>query len=95
LQGDSLSNEILVKAGSEMAYALHLLALVFDPQAIVLGGGLSQTTGPYLESIRSGVAHWAAQAPIFREINRPDFIRLTGLKRDAGILGAAAIFMTA
>jgi glucokinase len=94
LQGDSLSNEILVKAGAELAYALHLLALAFDPQAIVLGGGLSQTTGPYLEAIRSGVTHWATQAPIFQEINRSGFIRLTGLNRDAGILGAAAIFMT-
>lgn len=92
LQGDELANEILTKAGSDLAYALHLLALSFDPQAIVLGGGLVQTKGPYLEAFWQGLPRWEEQSPLFREINVAGFIRLSSLKRDAGILGAAAIF---
>ncbi len=92
LQGDTLAIEILTLAGSKLAYALHLLAILFDPQAIVLGGGLSHTRGHFLEAIRSGVACWMEQSPVFREINVADFIRPGRLKRDAGILGAAAIF---
>ena len=92
LQGDSLANEILIQAGSHLAYALHMLALSFDPQAIVLGGGLAQTKGPFLEALWQGIARWEAQSPLFHEINVAGFIRLSSLKRDAGILGAAAIF---
>lgn len=92
LQGDELAVEVLSGAGSLLAYAVHILALTYDPQAIVLGGGLAHTSGPYLDSFRQGLEVWMEQAPLFRDINKPAFIRLSSLKRDAGILGAAAIF---
>jgi glucokinase len=90
-RGDRLAQRILSKAGSHLAYAIYLLAMAFDPQVVVLGGGLAQTEGLLIESIQSGVAYWRTQSPIFRQILAPDAVRVTSLKQDVAILGAAAL----
>jgi glucokinase len=90
--GDELANRILAKAGLDLAYGLHQLALIYDPQAIILGGGLTHQKGPFLEAIWAGLAYWSEQAPLFKEINGPNFIKLSQLNQDGAILGAAAIF---
>lgn len=90
-QGDNVAEQILASAGAHLAYAIYLLAMTFDPQAVVLGGGLAQTDGPFIAAVRSGVVSWLEQSPIFREILSPESLLLSGLKLDAGILGAAAL----
>lgn len=90
-RGDSLAQQILAEAGSHLAYAVYLLAIAFDPQMVVLGGGLAQGNGPLIEAILSGVARWVEQSPVFREILDPGAVRLSALQQDAGILGAAAL----
>ncbi len=92
-QGDDLANQILCEAASHIAYAIYLLAMAYDPQMVVLGGGLAQEGGPLMEAVRSGVVRWMEQAPIFREILDEQSLRLTSLQRDAGILGAAALIV--
>lgn len=90
-QGDSLAQQILAEAGSHLAYAIYLLAMAFDPQVVVLGGGLAQADGLFIEAIRSGVTRWLEQSPVFREILDLGAIRLSALQQDVGILGAAAL----
>ena len=90
-QGDALALEILQRAAKHLAYAIYLLSMIFDPQIIVLGGGLALEDGPLVSAIQAEVVRWSERSPIFREILLPDTIRLTSLKRDAGILGAAAL----
>jgi glucokinase len=90
-QGDSLSRQIVAGAAKQLAYAVYLLAMTFDPQVIVLGGGLAHEENPLIEGIRAGVAQWVELSSIFREFWRADMLRLTALKRDVGILGAAAL----
>lgn len=90
-QGDSLSRQIVAEAGAHLAYAVYLLAMSFDPQLIVFGGGLSHEENPLIEAVRHEVARWAARSPIFQGIWTSGMLRLTALKRDAGILGAAAL----
>jgi glucokinase len=90
-QGDSLSRQIVAGAAKHLAYAVYLLAMTFDPQMIVLGGGLAHEENPLIEGIRAGVAQWVERSAIFREFWRADMLRLTALKRDVGILGAAAL----
>jgi glucokinase len=94
IQGDNVAEQILARAGTHLAYAIYLLAMVFDPQAVVLGGGLAQTGGPFIAAIRSGVVSWLEQSPIFREILSTESLLLSSLKLDAGILGAAALVST-
>jgi glucokinase len=90
-QGDSLARQIVAGAAKHLSYAVYLLAMSFDPQVIVLGGGLAHEENPLIEGIRAGVAQWVELSPIFREIWHTDMLRLTALKRDVGILGAAAL----
>jgi glucokinase len=90
-RGDNLARQILAEAGSHLAHAIYLLAVAFDPQVVVLGGGLAQVEGPLIEAIQFGVAQWAEQSPVFREVLDPGVVRLSALQQDAGILGAAAL----
>lgn len=88
--GDHLALRVLKEAATHLGYAIHLLALAFDPQRIVLGGGMAQQ-GPYIAAIRHEVARLTARAPLLQEILSTETLQLTGLKLDAGILGAAAL----
>lgn len=90
-QGDQLAQEIMSEAGRQIAFALYLLAMAYDPQLMVLGGGLAQAAGPLIPTIQGELARWAERAPLFREIYAPEQVRLTALKGEAGILGAAAL----
>lgn len=90
-QGDELALEVVNEAGRQLAFALYLLAMAYDPHLIVLGGGLALQEGPLTVAIRAELARWTGHSPIFREIYAPDQLRLTGLQRNAGILGAAAL----
>jgi glucokinase len=91
--GDDLAWQILNEAAAHLGYAIHLLAMAFDPQCIILGGGMAQE-GPLIDAIRSAVARLAEQAPIFREIFPLEALLLSSLRLDAGILGAASLVHT-
>jgi glucokinase len=92
-QGDDLASQILSEAASHIAYAIYLLAMAYDPQMVVLGGGLAHEGSPLIEAVRSGVVRWMEQALIFREILDEQALCVTSLQRDAGILGAAALII--
>lgn len=91
LRDDALAKQILYEAGRHLAYSIYLLTMSFDPQVVVIGGGLAVEQSPLIEATREGVAHWIAQSPVFREMLSLDAVRLTSLQRDAGITGAAAL----
>lgn len=90
-QGDALAASVLAAGGELVAEALALLALMFDPQMIVLGGGLALEEGPYIQAIRQALTERAAHEPILRRVLSAEHFRLTAMWRDAGILGAAAL----
>jgi predicted NBD/HSP70 family sugar kinase len=89
-QGDRLAVQVLTEAANHITQAIYLLSMAFDPQLFVLGGGLVQAE-TLVNAIQTSVARKAEQSPLFREIYSAQFVRLTGLKQDAGILGAAAL----
>lgn len=89
-QGDRLAVQVVTDAAEHIAQAIYLLSMAFDPQIFVLGGGLVQAEA-LINAIQTSVARKSEQSPLFREIYSAQFVRLTGLKQDAGILGAAAL----
>ena len=90
-QGDDLAQQILAEAASHIALAIYQLAMNFDPQVIVLGGGLALEDGLFMEMIRAETARWATRSPVFQRIYTPNLLCRTALKRDVAILGAAAL----
>jgi len=93
-QGDKLALDILTEAGQHIALAICQLAMTFDPDVVVLGGGLSQQDGPLMESIRASILHLRKQTPIFHAILTIEDVQRSGLGANTGILGAAALITT-
>ncbi|GHO61804.1 glucokinase [Ktedonobacter sp. SOSP1-52] len=90
-RGDALSEQILHEAGQHLAYSIYLLTMNFDPQRVILGGGLAVEGSPLIEAMRVGLTHWLQQAPVFREMLSQEAVCLASLQGDAGIAGAAAL----
>lgn len=91
VHNDVLALQILHDAGTQLAYGIYLLVMSYDPQLVVIGGGLASEQSPLIASIRAGVAQWMIRSPVFRAMMTDDAIRVTRLQRDAGIVGAAAL----
>jgi len=84
-QGDSLSKELIARTGYYVGVGLANLINIFNPELIVIGGGLSNIgdmlLGPALKTAGERAYKEAFQAVRFAS---------AGLGRNSGVLGAAA-----
>ena len=86
IQGDEASREILRQAGTALGVGMVNLIHLFNPQRIIIGGGVSNA-GPLLwEPMRQTVATRALIS-----CQRDMEIVPAGLADDAGLLGAIAL----
>jgi glucokinase len=69
-----------------LAAGIANLISLFDPDMVVLGGGLMQASGLLIDRIREEVPRWAQ--PVTAKLTR---IEVTALGEDAGLLGAARL----
>ena len=84
-RGDPLAQEIYHRAGFYIGLGIVNLMHIFNPEVVILGGGVTRAGDLLMAPIRKAVAE-RALAP-FQE----DFtIVLSGLGGDVGLLGAAA-----
>jgi glucokinase len=83
---DDLSMNVLRKAGRSLGIGMSNVVNIFEPQAIVLGGGVVKAGEPYLGPARDELARATAA-----QRRRPVRLDVTALAEDAGILGAAAL----
>ena len=84
LAGDSEALAVARTAAEALGSTVALLVNVLDPEAVIVGGGLGLSEGPYWEAFRKSTRHhiWSE---VHREI--PIVRAATGL--DAGVIGAA------
>jgi glucokinase len=84
-KGDPLPLDVVRSAARALGSTLALLVNVLDPQAIIVGGGLGSSPGPYWDALVPAV-----REHIWSEIHRdlPILQAATGL--NAGVIGAAA-----
>lgn len=84
-RGDPVAGQVVRTAGDALGSQVGLLVNVLDPEAVVIGGGLGLSEGPFWEhSVASTRRHiWSA-------VNRPLPILRAATGADAGWLGAAA-----
>jgi glucokinase len=84
IQGDALSREVFRLAGTYLGIALGGLVNVLNPEAIVIGGGVSAGWDLFIEPLHSEILRRAFPHPGERvKLMRSE------LGDDAGILGAA------
>ena len=89
-QGDRVAKTILEETGFYLGVWLAGMITLFDPDAIVIGGGVSHIGKPLFDKIRATIpSHtingFAAQTPVLP----------AKLRTNVGIYGAAAIFLPA
>ena len=85
-QGDAASRQIVDETVRYLAMGVANLVSTLNPQMIVMGGGLMQAGGLFLEPLRHEMLQWAQ--PIAAKQVR---IELSALGEDAGLLGAARL----
>jgi glucokinase len=84
--GDRLALDALDQTADFLALGIANLIAMFDPEMVVLGGGLMQASDLMLERIRSQSLCWTQ--PVAARHAR---IEKTALGEDAGLLGAARL----
>jgi glucokinase len=85
-QNDETARAVLQRAGRSLGIGLSNVVNLFDPEVVVLGGGLVQVGEPYLGPARDQLFRMTTE-----QHRRPNRLDVTALGHDAGILGAAAL----
>ena len=86
-EGDALAIQVAERFGDYLGSALSIFAAVVDPQAIVIGGGVSKAGAILLDYIRPSFMKHA-----FHACRGTEFVMAT-LGNDAGIYGAAKMVL--
>lgn len=90
-EGDSRATLLLSRAGEDLAFAMQFLLLAYDPQMIVLGGGVMESSDMVLPAMMRALERQAQESWIFASIFDPQRIKPSQIQADIGILGAAAL----
>jgi glucokinase-like ROK family protein len=89
--GDVVAQDVIDSAGRAIAWGIHLLALAYDVERIVIGGGVSHVGDPFMAPIRRELDRYRAASPLAAEILLPDLVQLLPAGADAGAWGAVTI----
>ena len=84
--GDSLANEVLSRAGEYLGIAITSLIHIFDPEVVIIGGGVSNASDLILNPIRDAIEERIM--PDFKGRSR---IVQAELGDNSGIMGAIAL----
>lgn len=87
-QGDPVARELLEETADLLAVWLGNIVDLLEPELFILGGGVSEMLGDFLERIRQGVPRWsinprASEIPLVR----------ARYGTESGIAGAAALIL--
>ncbi len=87
-QGDKKAEAMLAELGRNLGVGIANIINVFDPEAIILSGGLSSVAGLLWPGIKDGVAKFVVSPAAAKETQ----ILFSSLGRFGGALGAAMLF---
>jgi glucokinase len=91
LAGDQVAQEVIESTGRAIAWGIHLLALAYDVERIVIGGGVSHAGAAFMAPVRRELDRYRAASPLAAEILLPDLVQLLPPGSDAGAWGAVTI----
>ena len=89
-QGDQLSKEILAEAGRYIGLGIVTALHLFNPQVVVIGGGVSKTGELLFAPIRRAVQEHALDSAFLASFE----IKAAALGDDVALVGAAALAAT-
>jgi glucokinase len=89
--GDDVAAEVIESTGRAIAWGIHLLALAYDVERIVLGGGVSHAGEPLMAPIWRELDRYRTASPLAADILRADLVQRLPPGADAGVWGAVTI----
>lgn len=88
--GDPEAIAIFESAGRMLGRAVANIVSMFDPEVVIIGGGMAATADLFMPSLNSAMREWA-QPLASRQVR----IKVSQLKGDANLLGAARLAWSA
>jgi glucokinase len=85
-RGDMVSIEVFLEAGRLLGYGVANLVSLFDPEIVVIGGGLAKASDVYLDALRKSMKE-RAQPIAGRKVR----LVVSGLGNDTNLFGAAKV----
>jgi glucokinase len=89
--GDAIAAEVIESAGRAVGWGIHLLALAYDLELIVIGGGVSHAGEPFMAPVRREIERLRDASPLARELLAAGVVQLLPPGADAGAWGAVTI----
>jgi glucokinase len=86
--GDMLAIEVYLKAGRLLGYGVANLVSLFDPEIVVIGGGLAGASDLFLSALRTAMKE-RAQPIAVKKVK----VAVSRLGGDANLLGIAWVAM--
>ncbi|WP_161522216.1 ROK family protein [Bifidobacterium aemilianum] len=90
-EGDSQAREALSVLVGGISMAIELVCLTFDPQFVVLGGGMTRVGQPLLDLVTARLDEMAAHSHFISSLALPSRLRLVGADQPVGAIGAAIL----
>ena len=88
---DFLARQTIQEVAGYVAFVVQFLALAYDPQVLVLGGGIPLTGNLFIDPIQRALKKQASENWVFREMYSPDLVQVTRMGADIAVIGAAAL----
>jgi glucokinase len=89
--GDEIARDVIESTGRAVAWGVHLLALAYDLEHIVIGGGVSHAGEPFMAPVRREIERLREASPVARELLAPGVVQLLPPGADAGAWGAVTV----
>jgi glucokinase len=89
--GDDRATAAIESAGRAVGWGIQLLALAYDVDRIVIGGGVSHAGEAFLAPVRRELDRFRAASALSDEILRPELVVLLPPGADAGAWGAVTV----
>jgi glucokinase len=86
---DRIATSILDETGFFLGVWLGGMVSLLDPEAIVIGGGVSQIGKPLFDKIRETIPHYTVNRDFLASLP----IMPAKLRKDVGVFGAASLFL--
>jgi N-acetylglucosamine repressor len=85
---DAIANTALATAAKRLGIKIAYLVNLFNPQVVIIGGGLEEAGDEFLNKVSSTIKEWA-----FREVTEDLKITYSQLRENAVALGAGSLVM--
>ena len=88
-QGDGHANDVLTMVAHAMGDTIQIVAQAYDPQRIIIGGGMAKTGDALIEVIQAELSRRAEGCRFLTTLDIASNIRIAAIDQPIGAIGAA------